>query len=150
MNQVEIAKHLDLSDRQLRDVLKRLGLDHKSDSLEAIRLAYIRDLREKAAGRTPTETRHRLDEAKTREALASAQMKELDLYKEHKLILDLEQVREAMEQWVTVAKSEYENSVEKIIALIEDQQGVSIDREPISGIIDATCRVIGDYRIKSE
>ncbi|MCH2057895.1 MAG: hypothetical protein MK214_15040 [Thalassotalea sp.] len=149
MNQVEIAKYLDLSDRQLRDVLKRLGLDHKVNSLDEIRVAYIRDLREKAAGRSPTETRHQLDMAKTREALASAQMKELDLFKEHQLILDLEQVREAMDQWVTVAKSEYENSIEKVIALIEDKHGVSIDREPISGIVDATSRTIGNYRIQS-
>lgn len=150
MNQIEIAKHLDLSDRQLRDVLTRLNLDHKVNSLDEIRVGYIRDLREKAAGREVSSTRQTLEQAKTREALANAQIKELDLYREIKMILNLEQVREAMDQWVTVAKSEYENSVEKIIALIEDQQGVSISREPINGIIDASLRTIGNYRIQSE
>ena len=149
MNQVEIAEHLDISERQLRDVLSRLKLDHKVNSLEEIRLAYIRDLREKAAGRTPTTHRQKLDEAKTREAIASAQMKELELFKEHTLVLDRTQVLDAMDQWTIIAKSEYENSVDKIIALIEDQYEVSIDRESINGIVESTCRVIGDFQFQS-
>ncbi len=149
MNQVDIAEHLDISERQLRDVLSRLQLDHKVNSLEEIRLAYIRDLREKAAGRSPTTQRQKLDEAKTREAIASAQMKELDIFREHKLVLDRTQVRDAMDQWTIIAKSEYENSVDKIIALIEDQYEVSIDRESINGIVESTCRVIGDFQFQS-
>ncbi|SDR38632.1 hypothetical protein SAMN04490186_5887 [Pseudomonas grimontii] len=49
--QLEIAEHLDMSERAARDVLKRLNLDWQAVSLADIRTAYIRDLREKAAGR---------------------------------------------------------------------------------------------------
>lgn len=49
--QAEIAAHLDMSDRNLRDVLRALDLDHKEVPLSTIRTAYIRRLREEAAGR---------------------------------------------------------------------------------------------------
>jgi hypothetical protein len=44
--QVEIGVHLDMSDRNLRDVLEQLGLSHTQASLAEIRVAYIRRLRE--------------------------------------------------------------------------------------------------------
>lgn len=49
--QQEIAAHLDMSERNLRDVLQALDLDHKQVPMSEIRLAYIRRLREQAAGR---------------------------------------------------------------------------------------------------
>jgi phage terminase Nu1 subunit (DNA packaging protein) len=51
LTQVEIAAHLDISDRRLRELLVELHLDHKRNSLSEIRVAYIRRLREEAAGR---------------------------------------------------------------------------------------------------
>lgn len=51
LTQVEIAAHLDMSDRRLRELLAELHLDHKRHSLADIRVAYIRRLREEAAGR---------------------------------------------------------------------------------------------------
>lgn len=53
--QAEIAEHLDMSDRNLRDVLQVLDLDHKHASLTAVRVGYIRRLREQAAGRAGNE-----------------------------------------------------------------------------------------------
>lgn len=49
--QQEIAEHLDMSDRNLRDLLQSVGLDHKQAAMSEIRVAYIRRLREQAAGR---------------------------------------------------------------------------------------------------
>jgi len=49
--QAEIAEHLDLSERAVRDVLEEQGLNHKQSTLDQIRVAYIRHLREIAAGR---------------------------------------------------------------------------------------------------
>ena len=49
--QQEIAHHLDISDRRLRELLTEFGLDHKSVPLSEIRIRYIRKLREEAAGR---------------------------------------------------------------------------------------------------
>lgn len=68
--QPEIAAHLDISDRRLRELLTQFGFDHKQISLSEIRTAYIRDLREKAAGRA---TEGDLDLATERARLASEQ-----------------------------------------------------------------------------
>lgn len=50
--QAEIAEHLDLSERSVREFLHMAKLDHKSASLDEIRIAYIRHQREMAAGRS--------------------------------------------------------------------------------------------------
>jgi len=49
--QAEIAAHLDISDRRLRELLTEFGLDHKQIPLAEIRIRYLRKLREEAAGR---------------------------------------------------------------------------------------------------
>ncbi|MGY6214972.1 terminase small subunit [Methylolobus aquaticus] len=49
--QRELAEHLDLSERALRDLLSDLGIDHKQCTRDEVRVAYIRRLREQAAGR---------------------------------------------------------------------------------------------------
>lgn len=50
-SQAEIAAHLDISDRRLRELLAEWGISHKQATLSDIRLRYIRKLREEAAGR---------------------------------------------------------------------------------------------------
>lgn len=68
--QVEIAAHLDMSERNLRDVLEQLGANHKQTSLAEIRVGYIRRLREQAAGRLGDGD---MDLVQERAALAKAQ-----------------------------------------------------------------------------
>lgn len=51
LTQEAIAKHLDLSDRSVREFLTVANMDHKVSTLAEIRIAYIRRLREMAAGR---------------------------------------------------------------------------------------------------
>lgn len=50
--QAEIAAHLDISDRRLRELLTEFDLDHKQVPLAEIRIRYLRKLREEAAGRS--------------------------------------------------------------------------------------------------
>ena len=44
LNQQEIADHLDLSQPTTSQWLERLGIDWKTSTLDAIRIAYIRAL----------------------------------------------------------------------------------------------------------
>lgn len=68
--QAEIAAHLDISDRRLRELLTEWGLDHKQATQTELRQRYIRKLREEAAGRATTGP---LDLATERARLASEQ-----------------------------------------------------------------------------
>lgn len=51
MSQQDIAEHLDLSQPAVSGLMEQLGIDWKSSDLSVIRVAYIRRLREQAAGR---------------------------------------------------------------------------------------------------
>lgn len=51
LSQQEIADHLDLSQQAVSELLEQINLDWKTVELGDIRVAYIRRLREQAAGR---------------------------------------------------------------------------------------------------
>jgi phage terminase Nu1 subunit (DNA packaging protein) len=69
-SQLQIAQHLDISDRRLRELLTEWGIDHRTETLSAMRVRYIRKLREEAAGRASAGD---LDLAQERAALAREQ-----------------------------------------------------------------------------
>lgn len=51
MIQLDIAEHLDMSQAAVSTLMAELGIDWKTTELDQIRVAYIRRLREQAAGR---------------------------------------------------------------------------------------------------
>lgn len=74
--QAQIAEHLDLSERSVRELLDDAGLDHRLCTLSEIRLTYIRRLREQAAGRAAAGD---LDLAGERARLARAQAEKVEM-----------------------------------------------------------------------
>lgn len=51
LRQQDIAEHLDMSQQAVSEFLERAGINWKAVELDEIRIAYIRHLREMAAGR---------------------------------------------------------------------------------------------------
>ena len=76
MNQQVIADHLDLSQGAVSQWMDRLGVDWRSASIDEIRVAYIRELREQAAGRAAIGD---LDLATERAGLAKAQREKIEM-----------------------------------------------------------------------
>ena len=76
LTQQGIAEHLDLSQGQVSRWLDQLGIDWKLASLDEIRVAYIRELREQAAGRAAAGD---LDLATERAGLAKAQREKIEM-----------------------------------------------------------------------
>lgn len=113
-------------------------------------VVYCEQLRTAASGREVTDTRKRLEEAKTREAMANAQTKELELYRQQDLIMDRDQVCSAMEDWIALSRSEFVNSINKIIDMVEGAHGITVEREKLDEITEATTRIIADFSLKSE
>nr|CRH07363.1 Protein of unknown function [Candidatus Magnetococcus massalia] len=74
--QREIAQHLDLSERRVRDLLKELGLPSRQSDLEQVRTAYIRHLRAVASRHKSEEG---LDLTQERAKLAAAQRKKTEI-----------------------------------------------------------------------
>lgn len=142
--QLEIARHLDMSERNARDVLKALGIDWQSSSLDDIRIAYIRDLREKAAGRGG-EDQQTLTKARAQEAEVNARLKELQYQREiGKLILG-EEIEPMLATWAATARSEVGFAVEKLIAGIVSQHGIEVDQDVIDDALSAAYDAISDY-----
>ncbi|WP_333710356.1 terminase small subunit [Malikia spinosa] len=74
--QADIAEHMDLSERSVREFLSGAGLDHKQCTIDEIRVGYIRHLREQAAGRAASGD---LDLATERAMLAREQRVRIEM-----------------------------------------------------------------------
>lgn len=139
-----IAQHLDLSERRVWDVLRDLGINHRNESLDAIRIAYIRDLREKAAGRGGAHV-ERLNEAKIRESTATAQLRELEFYKQSGLLVPIEEIEPLLTGWAVTARTEFQAAIQNLVDSIESRHGITIDDDTRGAAVDAAWRAVGDY-----
>lgn len=76
LTQQDVADHIDLSRQQAAAWLERLGINWRVAALDEIRVAYIRELREQAAGRAAAGD---LDLATERAGLAKAQRERIEM-----------------------------------------------------------------------
>lgn len=139
----EIAEHLDMSESNASAIVRDLGIDRETADLAACRVAYIRDLREKAAGRNSDRTA--LDAAKTRQAQADAQLKELDYFERVGALVPAAQVAPLVGGWATTARAEVHNAVEKLIAGIESKHGINIEPEFVEDTMGSAYSAIAAY-----
>jgi len=133
-NQSEVAKHLDMSVRNLREVLGRLGLNTKNNTLDEIRVAYIRHVREGAAGRGGNDQVN-LTRARTREAVASAHLKELDVKTKMGTLIPVDEIEPSLEALVVALRTELLILPDKLTMAVKTMYDVDIDplliEEPI-------------------
>lgn len=144
VTQKEIAAHLDMTERNLRDVLIKLKLDHRTASVDQIRVAYIRYMRNVAAGRGGDE-QESLVKARTREAQINAQAKELQYFRDVGTLVAVDEIEPVLANWAVLARSEVKNAVEKIIAGIESKHSIEVDQEIIDESLGAAYSAIASY-----
>ncbi|GAB2195383.1 hypothetical protein MAH2_32790 [Sessilibacter sp. MAH2] len=130
-------------------MLSRLGLDHRVHSLDDIRIAYIRDLREKAAGREVTDTKERLDLAKAEDAEINTQIKIRQLLREDQLIVLTDDVELLLDTWIMSVRTEFFSAINQIIEQLESKHLINVERKDIDKIIDRATRVISDTNFES-
>lgn len=128
LSQTELAERMDISDRRLRDLLKDFGLDHRRDAATDIIIAYIRKLREEAAGRSDKE----LAAVRARETMASAQLKELDLAEKIGRVVYVDDIAPAMAQLVAGFQSQIMNAGNKILQSLESIGDIEINDEIVN------------------
>lgn len=126
LTQRDVASHLDMSERNARDVLRHLGIDWKATALDEIRVAYIRDLREKAAGRGGDD-QAALTRARTREAEASAELKELQVIERGEQLAEVAEIEPKLLAMVTAAKTELLSLPDALAQELRALYGVEID-----------------------
>lgn len=128
-SQTKIAEHLDMSTRNLREVLGSLGLDWKDSSLDEIRIAYIRKLRETAAGRGDD----KLSDARIRRELADARLKELQFAKENKMIINVDDIEPAIISLFKEILSAVMEAGNKSLQSIENEHNLKLDDNLVLG-----------------
>ena len=148
LTQDEIAKKLGMSPRNLREVLKRLDLDHKKNTFDEILLAYVNHLRTVAAGREATNISEAKTIAETRRHTAAAEKMERELAKEEGLLLDSDQVALCMKEWVGRSKTAFTNAIDSLVESIESQHSITVDHEYRDKLTADTLRAVADYRFK--
>lgn len=146
--QADIAKHLDLSERRVRDLLKELNIDHKKSTLTNIRIAYIRSLRNQAAGRGGSQQEN-ATRAKIRESEANAQLKELQFHKEVKTLIPANEIEPILANWATLARSETQHAIAKMVAAIESKHGIEVEQGLIDESLGAAFAAIANYPSQS-
>ncbi len=102
--QKEIAKHLSMSERRIVDVLKKIGLPGKGNTLDEARDAYISYLREVAAGRG-SDGEHDLTEERARLSFHQANGQEMKNQVLRKELAPLLLMELAISKWSDQAKS---------------------------------------------
>ncbi|AVO51224.1 hypothetical protein [Ectopseudomonas mendocina] len=146
-SQKEIAQHLDMSERNCRDVLKALGINWAEWDLDEIRIAYIRDLREKAAGRGGSQF-ELLNNARIEESTVKAANGRLTYHEKLGTLVPAADAALALKDWAGFANREYQSGVEKLVQQIEAEHQVTVDRDGVNRIAGSTVSRIGGYADK--
>lgn len=154
--QKKIAEHLDMSERNVRDILpalaKRLGHDPDDDwwkraSIDKIRVAYVRDLREKAAGRGGDD-QVSLAKARTEESQLKTAMMRLDYHRDLKTIVHAGQAAELINDWSRLANREYTQGIHQLVSEIQSAHGITVSQETVEDIAGSTTERIQEHAAK--
>lgn len=146
-SQKEIAQHLDMSERNCRDVLKALDIDWTESSLDQIRTVYIRDLREKAAGRGGSQV-ELLNAARIEESTVKSANGRLAYHEKLGTLVPTADAAFVLSEWASFANREYQGGFEKLAQELEATLKVSIDRSMVARVAGITVSRIGGYADK--
>ena len=136
LTQVQIADHLDMSERNARDMLKALNIDWTKSTLHEITVAYIRDIRGKAAGRS--EGQGELTRARTDESLMKAAKLRLEYQREINIVVSVEDAAEVITEWARQANLDYTQGISKLVAEIQNKYSIKVDNELVEKIVCPT------------
>lgn len=139
-----IAIHLDMSEARAQDVMRALRIDWKKAELDDVRTAYIRDIREKAAGRGGDEQLD-LTRQRARQASADADLKELQYWRAVDELVAVADIEPRLASWAVAIRSEVLSATDKLLAQIESQHDIAIDREASAAIVASALAAIAAY-----
>lgn len=149
--QKDIAAHLDMSDRNARDVLRALAEKHgleqdwwKKTTLADIRVKFIRDQREKAAGRGGKD-----QENLTKQRAAESEVKTATMVLEYNekigSLVSADDVAAVITEWCSSANREYLSGVSALIGELKSVYKIDIDNELVDKIVSPTISRIKDH-----
>lgn len=142
--QKQIAEHLDLSQQAVSEMLKRLGIDWLSATLDEIRVAYIRNLRAVAAGH-----KSGVGDDLTHERILTErvdrELKELQLAEKRGMLINVQQLEPMLMQMVSAFRSELLARDDKLKADLDSFYGIDIELRLLSEHTGAALSQLARY-----
>jgi hypothetical protein len=131
--QADIAEHLDLSQKQVSELVAELGIDWRNEAMSVIRTAYIRKLRGAAAGHRSDSGLDLVHERVMSERV-DRELKLLNLAEKKGLLVNVAQLEPELEQMVVAFRTEVLSLVDKIKTDLDAVHGIDIDLQLLNGL----------------
>lgn len=124
--QQQIADHLDMSQQAVADLMERLAIDWRAADMDAIRVAYIRQLRGQAAGH---KSESGLDLVKERVLTerVDRELKLLLVAEKKKLLINVEQLEPELTNMFGAFRSELLARDDKLKSEMDALYGIDMD-----------------------
>lgn len=124
--QQQIAEHLDLSQKQVSELMERLAIDWQACGMDEIRVAYIRNLRDRAAGHRSEDGLDLVRERVLTERV-DRDLKMLTLAEKRGQLVNVAQLEPALTQMVGAFRSELLARDDKLKAELDSLYGIDLD-----------------------
>ena len=141
-SQQQLADHLGMSQQAVSKTLAKMKIDWQHMSLDQIRLAYIRRLREVASGYGDGDGQNKLMLARVTKETAEAKLAVLKLKKEEGELVDRSQLFPELQIIFAAMKTKLLAVPDQIKSELDAIHGIDVDREWLQEIIE---NVITDY-----
>ena len=142
--QVQIAEHLDLAQKQVSEMVAKLGIDYRNASMDEVRIAYIRQLRAAASGHRSSNGDDLVAERVQTERV-SRELMLLQLAEKRGRLVDVEQLAQAYSQMVGAFKTELLARDDKLKTELDALYGVNVDGELLNAHTRAALEQLSRY-----
>ncbi|MCO8588906.1 MarR family transcriptional regulator [Burkholderia multivorans] len=142
--QQQIAEHLDLDQSAVSRFVDRARLDYKTASMDEIRVAYIRHLREVAAGRA-SETGIDLVAERAMTERVDREIKLLTLAEKKGQLVNAAQLEQAYGLMVGAFQTELLSLADKLVQELHALYGVHVDVEWLNEHIYGCLEQLSEY-----
>nr|WP_196482235.1 helix-turn-helix domain-containing protein [Burkholderia vietnamiensis] len=144
LTQQQIADHLDLERSSVSRLVDRLNVDYRAASLDEIRVAYIRHLRESAAGRA-SETGIDLVAERAMTERVDREIKLLTLAEKKGQFVNAAQLEQAYGQMVGAFQTELLALPDKLVQELRTLYGVEVDVEWLNEHMYGCLQQLSEY-----
>jgi hypothetical protein len=124
--QQEIADHLDMSQTEVSKFLNQAGIDWKVETLDYIRVQYVRKLRGNASGHK-TEDGDDLVRERVLTERVDREMKLFTLAEKKGALVNVAQLETELQQMVGAFRAELLSRDDKLKLMIDAQYGIALD-----------------------
>lgn len=142
--QQQIAEHLDLDQSAVSRFVDKVRLDYRAASIDEIRIAYIRHLREIAAGRA-SETGIDLVAERAMTERVDREIKLLTLAEKKGQLVNAAQLEQAYGQMVGAFQTELLALPDKLVQELRTLYGVEVDVEWLNEHVYGCLQQLSEY-----